>query len=196
MERQSSAADLARLRRRLTGARRRATSRALTPYARPVGAALACGTRPGRRYWGDCFRRAAEYVLARVLRGGPCPPLEGLTLVHGTCRTGPLLWAHAWVELPGVPGRGETGGALVFCGVRQRFFDREGYRRVLGATAEATYPPEEVVARLRATQRYGPWHRGALGGRPRAASNSHDPLGAPATPYAPVMASGRDEGSS
>jgi hypothetical protein len=168
VERQSSAADIARLRRRLTGARRRATSLALAPHARPAGAALACGTLPGRRYWGDCFRRAAEYVLARVPPGGPCPPLEGLTLVHGTCRAGPLLWAHAWVELPDAPGRGETGGALVFCGVRQRFFDREGYARVLGTTAEATYRPEEAVARLRATQRYGPWHRGALGGGGRA----------------------------
>ena len=192
MDGQSSAADLARLRRRLTGARRRATSRALAPYARPVGAALACGTRPGRRYWGDCFRRAAEYVLARVLRGGPCPPLEGLTLVHGTCRAGPLLWAHAWVELPGAPGRGETGGALVFCGVRQRFYDREGYRRVLGVTAEAFYRPEEAVAWLRATQRYGPWHRGALGGAPARRLDPHGAPDAPDTPHALVVGSGRD----
>jgi hypothetical protein len=125
-----------------------------------------------------------------------------MTLVHGTCRAGPLLWAHAWVELPGAPGGGETGGALVFCGVRQRFYAREGYARVLGTTAEATYRPEEAVARLRATQRYGPWHRGALGGAsvrrldPLNPLNLLDPLGAPDTAYALVMASGRDEGAS
>jgi hypothetical protein len=84
----------------------------------------------------------------------------------------------------------------VFCGVRQQFFDREGYRRVLGATAEATYRPEEAVARLRATQRYGPWHRGALVGASARRLDSLDLLGAPDTPYALDMASGRDEGAS
>ena len=146
--------DHLRLRRRIAGARRRATTVALAPHARPVDPALACGTRPGRRYWGDCYRRAAEFVLARCPPGGPCPPRAGITLVHGTCRTGTVLWAHAWVELP---------GALVFCGVRQRFYDRAGSSRVLGATAEAAYRPAGAVARLRATRRYGPWHRGALG---------------------------------
>ena len=65
---------LAQLRRRLTGARRRATTVALAPYVRPVGAALACGTRPARRYWGDCSRRAAEYVLAHALGEGRARP--------------------------------------------------------------------------------------------------------------------------
>ena len=39
---------LARLRRRLTGERRRATTVALAPHGRQVGPALAGGTRPGR----------------------------------------------------------------------------------------------------------------------------------------------------
>jgi hypothetical protein len=127
---------------------------ALAPHGRQVGPALAGGTRPGTRYWGDCYRRAAEYVLAHALGDGPGPPLAGPTLVHGTCRAGLLVWGHAWVALP---------GGLVFDGVRQRFYEPAGYHRVLQTTAEATYRPEEVVAWLRATQRYGPWHRGALG---------------------------------
>jgi hypothetical protein len=169
--------DLARLRRRLTGARRRATTVALARHARAVDAALARGTRPGRRYWGDCYRRAADYVLARFLRDGPCPPLEGLTLVHGTCRAGLLLWGHAWVELP---------GGLVFDGVRQQFYEPAGYRRVLQTTAEATYRPEAVVAQLRATGRYGPWHRGLLGTAAARRLGSHaGRAGAPAAPTGP-----------
>jgi hypothetical protein len=162
--RPAAAEAIARLRRRILGERRRAVTLALAPHARAVGAATAAGTRPGRRYWGDCYRRAAEYVLARIppAAGGPGPPPAppappapaGLRVVHGTCRAGPQAWAHAWVELP---------GGLVFCGVRQAFYDRAGYRRVLGAAAEAVYRPEELVARLRATGRYGPWHRGAPG---------------------------------
>ncbi len=146
--------DILRLRRRLRGAQRRGRTVALARHARDVGEALACGTHPGRRYWGDCFRRAAEYMLDRCLPGAPCPPQEGLRLVHGTGRSGSELGAHAWVELP---------GDLVFDGVQQRFYDRADYGRVLGVTAEASYHPLEVVDRLRTTQRYGPWHRGVLG---------------------------------
>jgi hypothetical protein len=167
MERQMNEDDVARLRRRIAGARRRATTAQLAPYVRAVDAARACGTRPRRRYWGDCYRRAAGYVLDRILRDGACPQLEGMTLVHGTCHDGHQLWAHAWVELPGAPGSSGAGlaaDALVFCGVRQQFFDREGYRRVMRSTAEASYRPEELVDRLQRTQRFGPWHWGALGG--------------------------------
>jgi hypothetical protein len=200
MDRHTSADEIARLRRRLTGQRRRATTVALAPYVRTVDAALACGTRPGRRYWGDCFRRAADYVLARVGRDGPCPPPGGMTLVHGTGRAGLLLWAHAWVELPGPPGSGGPAGALVFCGVRQRFYDREGYARVLGTKAEATYRPEEVVARLRATRRYGPWHRGALGGAPARRLDPDDAPDAPPRragwPPAARWRPDRDDGTS
>jgi hypothetical protein len=172
-----TADDLAQLRRRLTGERRRATTVALAPHGRPVDAALACGTRPGRRYWGDCYRRAADYVLARVLRGGPCPSVEGLTLVHGTCRAGLLQWGHAWVELP---------GGLVFDGVRQQFYEPAGYHRILQTTAEATYRPEAVMAQLRATQRYGPWHRGVLGKAAARRLGSHaGRAGALAAPMGP-----------
>ena len=75
--------DLAPLRRRLTGARRRATIVSLARHGRQVGPVLAAGTRPGARYWGDCYRRAAEYVLAHARGDGACPPRAGPTLVHG-----------------------------------------------------------------------------------------------------------------
>jgi hypothetical protein len=141
---------LARARRRLVGARRRARTAALAPHARPVGAGLARGTRPGARYWGDCYRRAAAYVLAHAPGGDPGPPPRGLTLVHGRCRVGPVAWGHAWVELP---------AGLVFDGVRQQFYDGAGYRRALGAVAEAAYGPAAAAARAAATGHWGPWHR-------------------------------------
>jgi len=146
--------QLARLRSRIVGERRRATTAALAPYVRRVDAALAGGTRPGRRYWGDCYRKAADYLLAHSPGSGARPGGEGMALVHGVCCRDRLLWAHAWVALP---------QALVFDGVRQQFYDQEGYRRVLQAAAEATYSRADVVERLRATQRYGPWHQGILG---------------------------------
>ena len=59
-------------------------------------------------------------------------PAPGIRVVHGTGRVGPQAWAHAWGELP---------SGLVFCGVRQAFYEGAGSRRVLGATATAAYRP-------------------------------------------------------
>ena len=61
-----------------------------------------------------------------------------------------MAWGHAWVELP---------AGLVFDGVRQQFYDGAGYRRALGAVAEAAYGPAAAAAWLRATGHWGPWHR-------------------------------------
>ena len=69
--------------------------------APPRGAAGA--TRPGRRYWGDCSRRAAACVLARSRPGGPSPRVAGLTLVHGT-RHRPHRDRGVGARLRGAPG--------------------------------------------------------------------------------------------
>ena len=112
------------------------------------------GTRPGKRYWADCYRRACEYVLAHSRTDGSYGPIAGMRLVHGVCRDGDVVWAHAWVDLP---------GGIVFDGVRQQFYDRAGYRRVMHATEEATYDAGGMVERMLGTRRYGPWHAGVLG---------------------------------
>jgi hypothetical protein len=152
--------SLAHVRRRLVGVRRRARTVALAPYAQDAGAGPASGTRPGRRYWGDCYRQAVAYMLAHAPMDGcdlTAGDVEGggdageLTLVHGVCRTGPVRWGHAWVELP---------GAVVFDGVRQQFYDRDSYCRVLGAVAEATYSVDAMLERLQVADHCGPWHRG------------------------------------
>jgi hypothetical protein len=85
---------------------------------RHVSAALASATRPGQRYWRDCYRQAADYLLAHAPEHHLCPRGAGLTLVHGVGHAGSRPWGHAWVELP---------GNLVFDGVRQQFYDRDGY---------------------------------------------------------------------
>jgi len=75
-------------------------------------------------------------------------------LVHGVCRDGDVVWAHAWVDLP---------GGIVFDGVRQAFYDRDSYRRVMQATEEARYHADAMIEWMVGTRRYGPWHAGVLG---------------------------------
>lgn len=145
--------EIKRLARRVRSARRKAVLVALTPWIRPVAADLWCGTRPGKRYWADCYRRASEYVLARDPERGLCLPIDGMLLVHGVCGDDHVLWAHAWVELP---------GGIVFDGVRQQFYQRDGYYRILRATAEATYDAPAIRAQMRTRKHYGPWHEGLL----------------------------------
>jgi hypothetical protein len=146
-------AEIERLARRVRSERRKASSAALAPWIRPVAAALWEGARPGKRYWTDCYRRASDYVLARARQPGPCLPADGVLLVHGVCRDDHVMWAHAWVELP---------DGVVFDGVRQQFYDRDGYYRTLRATAEATYDAAAMREQMRARRHYGPWHDGRL----------------------------------
>ena len=94
---------LAPLRRRLTGTRRRATTVALAPHGWLVGPTLAAGTRPGARYWGDCYRRAAEYVLAHARGDGACPhrrrPARQVPWTSaGPARGGPAPSPRAWAR--------------------------------------------------------------------------------------------------
>lgn len=142
------------LRRGIRHEQRRATTAALRPARRNVAATLLCGTQPSKRYWGDCYRRASDYVLAHTPGHGPCAPLTNVRLVHGVCGDGNVLWAHAWVDLP---------GSLVFDGVRQQFYDRAGYMRIFRATEEATYGSSAMLLQMVATRHYGPWHEGVLG---------------------------------
>ena len=52
---------------------------------------------------------------------------------------------------------------LVFDGVRQTFYDRDGYCRVFHAVTEASYDASAMIEQMRASGRYGPWHTGVLG---------------------------------
>ena len=166
---------------------------------RAVTPEVSSGTRPGRRYWADCYRRAADYVLAHTPGHGTGLPLDGLRLVHGVCADSRGCWAHAWVTLPALSalpalpalptlpalsalpaGLGTPAiGALIFDGVRQAFYDRDGYCQVFHAVAEASYDAVAMLEHLRTSGRYGPWHTGVLG---RSASRRHPPLRHPPAP--------------
>jgi predicted NAD-dependent protein-ADP-ribosyltransferase YbiA (DUF1768 family) len=57
---------------------------------------------------------------------------------------------HAWVEL---------AGNVVFDGVLQRFYNKQGYEQVLLATPDARYTPKEAAQHyLTYKGFYGPWH--------------------------------------
>jgi hypothetical protein len=169
----ASTGPLAHLQLRLRRARRRAMSAALAPFVCTVDASLWVGARPGRHYWADCFRRASDYVLAHAPSSDHGIPIDGVKLVHGVCRDAHVLWAHAWAELAvpstlsgaraGTLGTQCQPGVLVFDGVRQQFYEKEGYYRILQITAEASYSAAEILRNMRATHHYGPWHDGVLG---------------------------------
>jgi hypothetical protein len=138
-------------------------SAALAPFVCAVDASLWAGARPGRRYWADCFRRASDYVLAHEDRSSTGDPSDEVTLVHGVCRDAHAVWAHAWAELSVPSATSRPPSALVFDGVRQQFYTREAYYRVLRITAEARYTAAEVLRHMRSSHHYGPWHDGVLG---------------------------------
>lgn len=133
---------------------------ALTPFVRNVPYRWRRGLRP-RRHWRQCYERAL-----RFMRRAGTP--DEATLVHGLYHVsgagamqlpdgrvvepprGSLTgFGHAWVELP---------GDMVFDGVRQAFYDLDGYYTVLAALPEVTYSAKEAMTHAVATGHAGPWH--------------------------------------
>lgn len=114
-------------------------------------------THPNRKFPHQCFMRSAMFVL--TLDGelpNSDPTRGGLCLVHGLYHGG---LAHGWAELP---------GDVVFDGVRQRFYSREGYYQVLGARPLYRYEPAAIASIFRklpheshtngVTTPFGGWH--------------------------------------
>lgn len=93
-------------------------------------------------YWHDCYRKAFEYCMDKHCQG------VEVKLVHGTCKAGLGSYGHAWVEI---------GDKIVFDGVMQRFYDKEGYYRERGAIKEAEYRYEEAYRNLIKFNRYDDW---------------------------------------
>ena len=114
---------------------------ALLPHEARVTDGREAGTRPGRLFLGQCFRRALGYALDHA--DNPNAP----RLVHG--RAGGV--AHAWVEF---------ADWLVFDGVTQRFYHRDGYYAVLHATVREVYDPRTAARLSVLTGNYGPWTDG------------------------------------
>jgi hypothetical protein len=109
------------------------------------------GTRPRRGYPGNCYKKAADYVLGHDARG--------VRLVHGVYGYGPVV-GHAWVELP---------GDVAFDGVLQRFYTLAGYCAAVGARSLKSYTRAEAASWMSRTGHFGPWEDEAYGPEMRPA---------------------------
>ena len=101
----------------------------------------------GNLFPGQCFKKAADYVLLAITLG----VAKDMLLVHGESVNG-VHGPHAWVELP---------GDILFDGVLQRFYDLSQYYALDGTrawykyTADATnYLDENIRKHSRNLQ----WH--------------------------------------
>jgi hypothetical protein len=110
----------------------------------------AVGCKPGKRFPGDCYAKAAEYLATRKISrdfGGSTLPMEDGVLVHGMVGSGGMKIGHAWVEI----------GGKVFDGTKQEFYDKDDYYRQMNAEVEHRYTPAEVFRFMVRTKHYGPW---------------------------------------
>ena len=100
-----------------------------------------CRTGKNKRvYERLCYQKAFEYIV----HVNP----DNARLVHGIYT--PLKLGHAWIELP---------GEIVFDGVMQRFYSKDGYYRELEAEKIMEYSVIEVCQNVSKYQYHGPWHQ-------------------------------------
>lgn len=82
-------------------------------------------------YWNDCIKKAFDYIEEKRF--------NELRLIHGICKMwnfGQLKeYVHAWIEFDDI----------VFDGVRQRFYNKEGYYNTMYAEKIAEYTVEESI---------------------------------------------------
>lgn len=122
-------------------AARRSIKATLAPFEREVPAIFRDGTNPRRACWRKCYVKAWEYLAGLDTRGAA----DGAVLVHGTI----CGWIdHAWVELP---------CGLVFDGVLQRFYDRDGYYVTRQAEKLCEYTWREAARVSLVARHFGPW---------------------------------------
>ncbi len=91
--------------------------------------------KPKRIHLKDCFKKAIDYVFQL-----PNGVKEEVKIVHGSFN--PIkkeyVWGeHSWVELP---------GNIIFDGVMQRFYDKNGYYSHYNCIKEAEYTVKEADA--------------------------------------------------
>ena len=95
-----------------------------------VPGSLSEGVKRGDVHLQGCVIQAKSYFVAHS-------DLEGIAFVVGACYTDRgrgFAYGHAWVEV----------GTVVFDGVRQRFFDTEGYYKAMKAVPVRRLAGEEA----------------------------------------------------
>jgi hypothetical protein len=101
--------------------------------------------KPKRLSPKNCYIKAFQYVSDKS-------HIEGIRLAHGLYKPSFINnhSGHAWVELP---------NEIVFDGVLQRFYKKEGYYNFYQITKQVEYDSKEMrKAGLEAGGTYGPWH--------------------------------------
>lgn len=92
---------------------------------------------------GDCYQQAYYYATDHAPSGS--------ALIHGHIREGRATGkhiGHAWVELP---------GDIVFDGVLQKFYRKDGYYKAREAKPTLTFPKEEAMFVMIQHRHFGPW---------------------------------------
>ena len=106
--------------------------------------------KPRRLSPKNCFMKAFRYVADKS-------HLEGVRLVHGLYK--PAFFdehsCHAWVELP---------NDIVFDGVMQRFYEKEGYCTYYQIIKQKEYDCK-IMHKIGLEQggHFGPWHDPYIG---------------------------------
>ncbi|KON67382.1 hypothetical protein AKG34_21425 [Peribacillus butanolivorans] len=98
-----------------------------------------------RLYPRKCYTKAFEYVEDKS-------DLEDIRLVHGLYLSYGINnhCGHGWVELP---------NDIVFDGVLQRFYEKEGYYQYYEIIKQVEYQPSEIhQIGFKNGGTYGPWH--------------------------------------
>lgn len=101
--------------------------------------------KSNRLYKQKCYIKAFEYVSDKR-------DLEDIRLVHGLYKPYGVNkhYGHGWVELP---------DDIVFDGVLQRFYEKEGYYQYYEIIKQVEYQPSEIhPIGLKNGGTYGPWH--------------------------------------
>lgn len=98
--------------------------------------------KPRRLSSKNCFEKAFKYVVSK-------DNIEGIKLVHGFYSIKEYTGFHAWVELP---------GNIIFDGVLQRFYEKEGYYSYYKIIKIAEYSSQEMQKKGKeAGGHFGPW---------------------------------------
>lgn len=93
----------------------------------------------------NCYQKAFEYVSSKS-------HIKGIKLVHGLYKPSFIKnhSGHAWVELP---------GEIVFDGVLQRFYSKDGYYNFYQIVKQKEYNHKEMYQfGHEHGGNYGPWH--------------------------------------